>query len=831
MTKNKRIIENNGKSDKKKLLTLPLISNGNMVLFPNTVVPILIKNLSIIEDFKFAKINNSNIFFIINEIDKNDKLEIKKGIGTIAKILHLIDLPNGFTKIFLEGVQRAEIIDHSSDFKKVSVLEISEDIELKKEQELEIQSLVRAISLEFNRYIIYNKIEEDLIKNITTIKDSSILADVLAFYIVKDAEKQQEILETLSTKTRLEKILLVLSEEIELQRIKKNIDYKIQSQMDKNQREVYLQEKIRHLKSELGEKNTADEIVEHYNILLLEKKLPKHVKEKIEEELEKLQFTPINGSEFGLIRSYLDLIFTLPWNESAKLETNIIKIKNYLEESHYGMEDLKKRIIEMIAIKIRGGTSKKNVLCLYGSPGTGKTSFAKSIAEALGREFVKISLGGIHDESEIRGHRRTYIGAMPGKIISAMKKAKVNNPVILMDEIDKISSNSRGDPVAALLEVLDPEQNQSFQDHYLDLEYDLSNAIFVATANSLDMSRPLLDRLEIIKVPSYLEEEKLKISQKYIIPKVMKETGLTEDDIEIQEDAIKEIIKYYTREAGLRNLERQTNKIFRKVNLELLETEIKNKDKKKTTKKSKKIEQGIYEESEVLIEENLELKASINQESKLEIKLESKKISINSKNLSKYLGIKKYSHEFIENKSMVGIINGLAYSESGGDILILESVAVPGKGEIKCTGTLGDVMKESVQIAFTFIKSRTEELSLNKDFFKENDIHLHVPDGSTPKDGPSAGVAISLAIYSTISGKKIKNTVAMTGEISLRGKILPIGGLREKLTSAVRSGVKEVIIPNENEKDLEEIPDFIKKKLKIHKLGYFNQVLDIAVEN
>ena len=764
-----------------KIYTLPVVPVRDIVIFPNTIVPLFVGRKQAIRAIEIAQQQNTDIFITTQDnlkFDEDTKIQNLNTYGTICKIIQAMKLPDGTMKIMLDCICRAEVEKYIDGAYIQSVLTIPSIgvIDIPK-----LNVLVNDIKDILPRYAINNEtISQEVLHNLLSINEPIVFGDVLASRLDIDINTKLDILKSFDIEERLVKIYKILIDNENNAKIQKQIKKQTDKNISKSNREFYLREQMNVIKKELGEKDDPMDLTEKYTKQIDEKKLPKKVAEKVKEEIKRLKYLGAMSSEAGVIRGYLDTIFDLPWTEESTLKTDIKEAEEYLNKSHYGMEKAKERILESIAVQIKTGEQpKKTILCLYGAPGVGKTSLAEAMAKATGREFVKVALGGVGDEAEIRGHRKTYLGSMPGKIILAMKQAKTTNPLILLDEIDKLVSDNRGDPASALLEVLDYQQNNKFVDHYLEVEYDLSKVMFVATANSLKIARPLLDRLELIKVPSYLENEKFKIGKDFIIPRQLKENGLTKEECKITDGAILDTIKYYTREAGVRDLERKIAKLCRKSVIETLRTKA--------------------------------------------------PVEITAKNLKDYLGVKKYEHTIIERKDFVGVVNGLAYTEVGGDILMIEAVKLPnGKGEIKFTGELGNVMKESIQTAFSLVKSKAKEFGIDPEIFKNTDIHIHVPDGATPKDGPSAGITMVSALVSLLTEKPVSKHLAMTGEISLRGAVLPIGGLREKLTSAVRSGVKEVIIPKDNEKDLEEIPQDVIKKLTIHPCDRIEKVMKVV---
>jgi ATP-dependent Lon protease len=774
---------------------VPVIPVRDMVIFPNTITPIFVGRSKSIKAIEAAIASDKKILIVSQKNPLNEEIDTNSihSSGVLSNIIQSIVLPDGTMKLLIDGHARAKIKKCINGKHYIEAnISISFPVNLDSVSNKFIDTIVRKILDALREYVnLGKKLHSDIVRSISQIKNPDVFSDILMSYLAIESDKKQLILETFDLQERLEKILQLLVAENDILRIEKEIQDKVRKQMDKSHKEYYLNEQIKAIRKELGDSEAEN--VERYERLLIEKKLPQSAAEKVKDEIKRLKHTTNLSSEAGVIKSYLDLIFDLPWNEKAKLNNNLTKAARILDKGHYGMEKAKERILESIAVQIKTGESKKAILCLYGPPGVGKTSLAKSIAEATGRSFIKISLGGVKDEAEIRGHRKTYIGAMPGKIISSMKKAKVRNPLILLDEIDKIGMDHRGDPASALLEVLDPEQNKQFNDHYLEVEYDLSDVMFIATANSLNITKPLLDRIEIIKIPSYLEKEKLEIAKNYIIPKKVKENGLTNEELKISDQAILDTIRYYTRESGVRDLERNVEKIARKT----VVNQLKNNNQNQELDKSKAASLSLNTEDQLPLEKKIQT-------------------TVTSKNLQKFLGIKKYTHTLIEKNNFIGVVNGLAYTEVGGDILLIEAVKIPnGKGEIKYTGTLGDVMKESMQTAHSFVKANAQKFGINPEDLQKHDVHLHVPEGATPKDGPSAGITIISTIYSLFANKPINRTIGMTGEVTLRGAILAIGGLREKLVSGLRSGIKTVIIPKDNEKDLEEIPTYITSQLEI----------------
>ncbi len=762
---------------------LPIVPIRDIVIFPNTIVPVFIGKSKTINALNHALSTDSDVFVIpqVGNVFGFDVTVINvKSIGTICKIAQIAKLPDGTMKVVFNCMCRAKLETSDSD-KDYLIGEVTPIAPKELQDEVKNTSLMIEIKELLKKFKdINDKIPLDVYQNILAINEPDVFSDVIVSRLDISLKCKFEILQIINLEERLEKIIEVLVKENGFHEIQTEIHKRTNKNIEKNNREYYLQEQMKVIRKELGDGESPFDLSDKYERKIEEKHLPEKVAEKVREEIKRLKYLGPMSSEAGVVRGYLDTIFDLPWCEKSELKKDIDFAKQYLDDSHYGMEKAKERILESIAVQIKTGEQpKRTILCLYGAPGVGKTSLAEAMAKATGREFVKISLGGVCDEAEIRGHRKTYLGSMPGKIIMAMKQAKTVNPLILLDEIDKLSSDSRGDPASALLEVLDYQQNNKFSDHYLEVEYDLSQVMFVATANSLKINYALLDRLEVIKVPSYLEQEKFKIAKNYIITRQMKENGLENTEFSISDEAILDVIKYYTREAGVRELERKIAKICRKSVIKILQT--------------------------------------------------NEPVTIDEHNIKDFLGVRKYEHTIIERKDFVGVVNGLAYTEVGGDILMIEAVKyLNGKGDIKFTGELGNVMKESIQTAFSLIKSKAERFGIDPSIFGKYDFHIHVPDGATPKDGPSAGITIVSAIVSLLTNNPVSKYLAMTGEISLRGAVLPIGGLREKLTSAVRSGVREVIIPKDNEKDLEELPQDIVSRLIIHPCDRIESVMDVV---
>ncbi len=745
---------------------LPVLPLRDIVVFPNMVAPLFVGRKHSVNALNSVMLGEKKIFLLSqknSDVDNPDEKNLYK-YGTVAKVLQLLKLPDGTLKVLVEGQNRAKV--SKLTFNKDYIVATITDIKNSYKKNSSIKALQKLIVEQFEEYQKYNKkINIDLVNNIKTYSDANKVADVISANINISLEQKQEILEIESVEDRLNKIYGHLTTEIDSFQVEKKIKGRVKRQMEKTQKEYYLNEQMKAIQKELGESEDIDEVSE------LEKKieeysLSKEAKEKCKSEIKKLKSMSPMSAEATVIRNYLDWVLSIPWNKPNEISKSIKKASNILENDHHGLQKVKERILEYLAVQKRMDKIKGPILCLVGPPGVGKTSLGKSIASATGRNFVRMSLGGVRDEAEIRGHRKTYIGSMPGRFIQSMKKSKSSNPLILLDEIDKLGSDWRGDPSSALLEVLDPEQNSKFNDHYLELDYDLSDVMFVCTANTLNIPPALLDRMEIIRIPGYTDKEKNQIAQKYLIPKQLKNNGLKKNEIKFNVKALNQIIRNYTREAGVRNLEKEISKICRKT-VKLIET----------TKKTN--------------------------------------VKLDNKTLQNFLGVIKYRSNEIEKKNLIGITNGLAWTEVGGEILSIEVLLSIGKGKVTTTGKLGEVMKESIQAATSYVKSKSLQLGINPKDFEKYDIHIHVPEGATPKDGPSAGIAIFNSLVSSLTNNKIRKDVAMTGEITLRGRVLPIGGLKEKIYAASRAGIKKVLIPEENFREIVEFDKEVLKSLKI----------------
>ncbi|NPV43157.1 MAG: endopeptidase La [Firmicutes bacterium] len=772
---------NNGR-DRKKIL--PLLPLRGLLVFPYMVLHFDVGRDKSIGALEHSMVENQLILLATQKDAKID-FPAPKDIyktGTVAKIKQLLKLPGDTIRVLVEGINRAQIIRYieTEPFFKVEVVEIEESGEMEKDSEIE--ALMRTVVSQFEEYIkLSKKISPEIMISINAIDEPGRLADIIASHLSLKTDVKQEILEAITPKTRLTKLYEIITREIEILEIERKINLRVRKQMEKTQKEYYLREQLKAIQKELGEKDEKTAEVEEYRQRIAELKLPEYVEEKALKEVERLEKMPPAVAESAVIRTYLDWILSLPWTNETQDRLDINIAEKILNEDHYALEKVKERILEYLAIRQLVKKMKGPILCLVGPPGVGKTSLAKSVARALERKFVRISLGGVRDEAEIRGHRRTYVGALPGRIIQAMKQAGSKNPVFLLDEIDKMSADFRGDPASALLEVLDPEQNNSFSDHYIELPFDLSKVMFITTANALyNIPRPLLDRMETIYISGYTEEEKVKIAQKYLIPKQLKEHGLKRENLIISEGTVRNIIRYYTREAGVRNLEREIAAICRKSARKLLK------------------EKG-------------------------------EQIKVTTRNLNKFLGIPRYRYGEVEKGNEVGVATGMAWTESGGDILAIEVSVMAGKGKLTLTGKLGDVMQESAYAGLSYIRSISDRLNIDEKFYEQNDIHIHVPEGAIPKDGPSAGITMATALASALTGTPVNKNVAMTGEITLRGRVLPVGGIKEKVLAAHRAGIKTIILPKQNKKDLEEIPINIKKKLNFVLVDNMEQVLEKAL--
>jgi ATP-dependent Lon protease len=805
-----------GKKKVKDLDWLPVVPLRDIVVYPNTVSPLFIGREKSIHSVTNAMQKGRKVFIVVQKDSTVGDIDIKNlnNIGVVGTIIQCIRLPDDTFKLLVDANYRAESLEYQDN--GIQILAKLKKLETIDSDEHQTKAIMRQILLSLTEYAKLNKrIDESSITYIEDIKEPHLFCDTAVSYLPLEHKIKQDMLGILVASDRLEKLYAHILDEIDILKAEKTVQDRVKENMDKNHKEYYLHEQIKAIKKELGEKDGNTEAVDKYANLLKTLKLSKEAYDKADEEIKRLATVSASSSEH--IRSYLDWLFAVPWQVlSDKNTVTIDTAEKILNTTHYGLDKVKEVILEYIAVQMNTTKTRSAILCLYGPPGVGKTSLVKSIAESMGRKYVKIALGGVRDEAEIRGHRRTYIGALPGKIIQAMKKAGTSDPIILLDEIDKLNSDHRGDPSSALLEALDPEQNNEFNDHYLEVGYDLSNVMFIATANSLSMQRPLLDRLEIIKVPSYLEHEKLEICKRHILSKQLELIGLPTTSIVFKDDAIKDIIEHYTRESGVRELERLVAKIIRKNLIKMM----KNGSiiKPATIIEPEKIEGHIVQASSLAKMEPAILSPDF------------KTLQITSKIVERDLGAKKYIDNEFEKQDQVGVTNGLAYTEVGGDVLTIEAVKTPAtKGEIKITGKLGDVMKESAQAAFSHVSANYAKYGIKLHDLNSHNIHVHVPDGATPKDGPSAGAAMTTTIISLFTGIPVRHDLAMTGEITLRGKVLPIGGLREKMTAAIRLGMKVICIPKENNKDLEEVPDYVKKACEIVLCDTIDDVLKHAL--
>jgi len=753
----------------------------DIVVFPHMIVPLFVGREKSIRALEEVMGVDKQILLATqkNAADDDPAADAIYDIGTIANVLQLLKLPDGTVKVLVEGTARAKITKFTDreDYHEAHASALEEP----EEDTVEIEALARSVVADFENYVKLNKkISPEVVGAASQIEDYSKLADTVASHLAIKIPEKQEMLSILSVRERLEKALSFMEAEISVLQVEKRIRSRVKRQMEKTQREYYLNEQMKAIQKELGDgedgRDEAAELEERIN----KTKLSKEAREKAQAELKKLRSMSPMSAEATVVRNYLDWLLSIPWGKKSKVKQDLNYAQEVLDEEHFGLDKVKDRIVEYLAVQARSNKIKGPILCLVGPPGVGKTSLARSIAKATGREYVRMSLGGVRDEAEIRGHRRTYIGSMPGKVIQSMKKAKKSNPLFLLDEIDKMGQDFRGDPSSALLEVLDPEQNSTFMDHYLEVEYDLSNVMFVTTANTLNIPGPLMDRMEIIRIAGYTEDEKLEITKRHLLPKAIRDHALQPKEFSVSEDALRAIIRHYTREAGVRNLERELMKLARKAVTEIL----------KTKKKSVKITEA---------------------------------------NLADYLGVQKFRYGQIEGEDQLGVVTGLAWTEVGGELLTIEGVMMPGKGRMTVTGNLRDVMKESISAAASYVRSRAVDFGIEPPVFDKRDIHVHVPEGATPKDGPSAGTAMATAIVSVLTGIPVRKDVAMTGEITLRGRVLPIGGLKEKLLAALRGGIKKVLIPEENAKDLAEIPDNVKNGLEIVPVSRVGEVLQHAL--
>ncbi len=772
---------NVAKPDKPEAQLVPVLPLRDIVVFPHMIVPLFVGREKSVRALEEVMAEEKQILLVTqkNAADDDPSPDGLHKIGTMATVLQLLKLPDQTVRVLVEGKSRARVSGFTgrTDFFQAQIEPVFESIGEGRETE----ALMRTVKTNFEQYIKLNrKVQPETMAAVAQIEEPAKLADTVASHLsVKIADRQQ-LLETLDTATRLEKVLALIEGEIGVLQVERKIKSRVKRQMEKTQREYYLNEQLKAIQKELGEGEEGRDELNDLEDRIRKTKLSKEAREKAQAEMRKLRQMSPMSAEATVVRNYLDWMLSLPWGKKSKTKKDIQLAEDILNEDHFGLEKVKERILEYLAVQQRAGKMKGPILCLVGPPGVGKTSLGKSIARATGREFVRMSLGGVRDEAEIRGHRRTYIGSMPGKVIQSMKKAKTANPMFLLDEIDKLGADWRGDPSSALLEVLDPEQNASFNDHYLEVDFDLSDVMFITTANTLRMPQPLMDRMEIIRIPGYTEDEKVEIAKRHLIPKQVKAHGLKAEEWSITDAGLRDLIRYHTREAGVRSLEREIANLARKA-----------------------------------VKEIVSKKAA--------------SIIVSDDNLNTYAGVRQYHYGEVEGEDQVGVVTGLAWTETGGDTLQIEAVQLPGKGRMQTTGKLGDVMKESIDAARSYVRSKATTFGIKPTLFEKTDIHVHVPEGATPKDGPSAGVAMSVAIISVLTGIAVRRDVAMTGEVTLRGRVLPIGGLKEKLLAALRTGIKTVIIPQENEKDLAEIPDNVKLGMQIVPVSKVTEALKVAL--
>ena len=764
-------------------IELSLLPLRDVVVFPHMVIPLFVGRPKSIKALEIAMETGKSILLVAQKSATKDEPSDKDiyNIGCVANVLQMLKLPDGTVKVLVEGVQRArltKVTDEGTHFAATALPLLPDP-----SQSPETEAMKRAVMAQFDSYVKLNKkIPPEILTSLASIEDIGRLADTIVSHLPLKLEQKQSILETFSIAQRLEALLSQLETEIDILQVEKRIRGRVKRQMEKSQREYYLNEQVKAIQKELGEgEDGAD--MEELEKRIKAARMPKEALKKAEAELKKLKLMSPMSAEATVIRNYIDVLVGLPWKKKTKINNDLANAEKVLDEDHYGLEKVKERIVEYLAVQQRVDKLKAPILCLVGPPGVGKTSLGQSVAKATNRKFVRMALGGVRDEAEIRGHRKTYIGSMPGKVLNSITKVGVRNPLFLLDEIDKMGQDFRGDPASALLEVLDPEQNSTFVDHYVEVEYDLSDVMFVATANSLNIPHALLDRMEVIRLSGYTEDEKVNITQKYLLPKQLKNNGVKDEELSVSEAAIRDVIRFYTREAGVRGLEREMSKICRKV-----------------------VRQMVLGKNE-------------------------KKVLVTPKNLDKFLGVRRFNFGMAEKENQVGQVTGLAWTEVGGELLTIETVSMPGKGNVIRTGSLGDVMKESVEAARSVVRARANRLGIRNDAFEKRDIHVHVPEGATPKDGPSAGIAMTTALVSTLTNMPVRSDVAMTGEITLRGEVLGIGGLKEKLLAAHRGGIKTVLIPEENVKDLAEIPANVKNSLEIIPVKWIDQVLQHALES
>ena len=764
-------------------VNLPLLPLRDVVVFPHMVIPLFVGRPKSIKALETSMESGKSILLVAQKTAAQDDPtpDDLYDTGSVATVLQMLKLPDGTVKVLVEGNQRARVLQVADMGAYLSAQ--AEIVPAEGEERVDVEAMRRALLAQFDQYVKLNKkIPPEILTSLAGIDEGGRLADTIVAHLPLKLEQKQEVLEMIEVNKRLEHLLGLLEGELDILQVEKRIRGRVKRQMEKSQREYYLNEQVKAIQKELGDIEEGVEL-EDLEKRVKDAKMSKEAEAKAMGELKKLRMMSPMSAEATVVRSYIEAMVGLPWKKRTKISKDLAKAERVLDEDHYGLDKVKERILEYLAVQQRVDKIKAPILCLVGPPGVGKTSLGQSIARATNRKFVRMALGGVRDEAEIRGHRRTYIGSMPGKILQSLTKVGVRNPLFLLDEVDKMGMDMRGDPSSALLEVLDPEQNHTFQDHYIEVEYDLSDIMFVATANTLNLPAPLLDRMEVIRLSGYTEDEKINIAERYLVEKQMKVNGIRDNELVITESALRDIVRYYTREAGVRNLERDISKICRKAVKSML------------------------------------------------LKKQRGKLTITSRNLDKYLGVRRFTFGIAEKNNQVGQVTGLAWTEVGGELLTIEAVSLPGRGKMTTTGKLGEVMQESIQAALSVVRSRARLLGIKEDFYQKRDIHVHLPEGATPKDGPSAGVALSTAMVSILTGIPVRADVAMTGEITLRGEVLPIGGLKEKLLAAHRGGIKTVLIPQENVKDLTEIPDNIKNKLDIQPVKWIDQVLELALEH
>ena len=766
------------------LKDIPLLPLRDVVVYPHMVLPLFVGRAKSIRALEQAMAGSKQVLLVAqrNASDDEPSADDLHSVGTISTVLQMLKLPDGTVKVLVEGVSRAHVI--RTEFGEELAVADARQLDDRLPEESEAEALSKTLLNQFEEYVkLSKKVAPEIVSSVSSIDELSRLADTIAEHLQLKIEEKQEILEMADARERVEHLIALMESEIDILKVEKRIRGRVKKQMEKSQREYYLNEQMKAIQKELGDMDEGGSELEELEKRILASGMPKDAREKAKAELNKLKMMSPMSAEATVVRSYLDWMVNVPWKKRSKVRHDLKIAQEVLDQDHYGLEEVKNRILEFLAVQNRVGKVKGPVLCLVGPPGVGKTSLGQSIAKASNRKFVRMALGGVRDEAEIRGHRRTYIGSLPGKVIQKLSKAGVRNPLFLLDEIDKMGMDQRGDPASALLEVLDPEQNNAFNDHYLEVDFDLSETLFICTSNSMNIPAPLLDRMEVIRIPGYTEDEKVNIARQYLIPKQIEANGLKDGELEMDDDSVRHIIRHYTREAGVRGLEREVSKVCRKV------------------------------VKEHLLNDSLDA-----------VKVEGEGIEV-------YLGVRKFSFGRAEEQDQVGQVTGLAWTSVGGELLTIEGVSVPGKGRVISTGSLGDVMQESIQAAWTVVKSRARTLGIRRRALDRNDFHIHVPEGATPKDGPSAGVAMCTSLVSVLTGIPVRADVAMTGEITLRGQVLPIGGLKEKLLAAHRGGIKTVLIPEENERDLKEIPENIKRDLEIRPVKWIDQVLEVALQH